>query len=50
MGAGGVAPTTSTELVDAWVEHHGTVVPSAAYGRAVHDMVLYDVANATSGK
>ncbi len=34
---------TSTEAVDAWVEKHGTVVATAAYGGEGHAMTLYDV-------
>jgi 4-amino-4-deoxy-L-arabinose transferase-like glycosyltransferase len=38
---------TSTEAVDAWVEKHGTVVATAAYGGEGRGMTLYDVTSST---
>ncbi len=34
---------TSTEVVDAWVERHGTMVPSASYGGGSRATALYEV-------
>ena len=38
---------TSTEAVDVWVEKHGTVVATAAYGGEGRAMTLYDVTSST---
>jgi hypothetical protein len=39
---------TTTGAVEAWVEKHGTVVPSAAYGGGSGGRTLYDVSSSAA--
>jgi len=41
---------TTTAAVEAWVEKHGTVVPSAAYGGGSGDRTLYDVSSSAAAR
>ncbi len=44
------ARETTTAAVEAWVEKHGTVVSSAAYGGGSGDRTLYDVSRSAAAR